>query len=119
MATETIDQLQEQRCKPCEGGVEPLSADQARDQLAELDGWSLQEDGKRIGKSWKKKDFVSGMKFLNEVAELAESEGHHPDVCLKNYREVTIELTTHAIGGLSQNDFIVAAKIERLCGDEK
>lgn len=114
MTTETIDQLQEQQCKPCEGGVDALSTDQAREQVAQLEGWSLQDDSKRISKSWKKKDFMAGMKFLNEVAELAEQEGHHPDVSLKNYREVTVELTTHAIGGLSQNDFILAAKIERV-----
>lgn len=113
MKTETADQLAGKRCKPCEGGVVPLTLEEAREQLAQLEGWEL-SDGARIEKRWTVKNFLAGMAFLNRVAEVAESEGHHPDVHLTGYRKVRIELTTHAIGGLSENDFILAAKIDRL-----
>jgi 4a-hydroxytetrahydrobiopterin dehydratase len=110
----TMEQLQHQQCKPCEGGVEAYSQEQTEEQLRQLDGWNASSDGKRIHKTWKMKDFVSGMLFLNDVADVAEHEGHHPDLHLEGYRRVRIELTTHAIGGLSENDFILAAKIDGL-----
>lgn len=74
--------------------------------------WQV-EDGKKIEKKFKFKDFKEAMSFVNKVAELAETEGHHPDIEI-SYNKVQIELTTHAIGGLSTNDFIVASKIELL-----
>ena len=73
----------------------------------------MAEDSKTIRKEFKFKDFVRAMAFVDQVADVAESEGHHPDIRI-HYNRVVIELTTHAIGGLSENDFIVAAKIERL-----
>jgi 4a-hydroxytetrahydrobiopterin dehydratase len=87
---------------------------QAQEWLSQLDGWRLTHGGDRIRKDWKMQDFLAAMEFLNQVAELAESEGHHPDLHLEGYRQVWIELTTHAIGGLSENDFILAAKIDQL-----
>lgn len=114
MTVETTEQLREKHCKPCEGGVEACPADVAQAQVAQLDGWELVSGGKRLRKSWRMDDFMAGMAFLDRVAELAEREGHHPDLHLEGYRNVRIELTTHAIGGLSENDFILAARIDRL-----
>lgn len=114
MPAQTAEQLTHRRCAACEGGVEPTSAAEARQQIKELSGWQLTSDSKAIRKTWKAKDFMAAIDFFNRVARLAEDEGHHPDLHLTGYRHVAIELSTHAIGGLSENDFILAAKIEQL-----
>lgn len=114
MTTQTTEQLTRKKCAPCEGGVEKYTLQQATEQLQNLDGWRLTDDGKRIRKDWVVKNFMAGMDFFHRVAELAEEEGHHPDLHLEGYRNVWIELWTHAIGGLSENDFILAAKIDEL-----
>jgi 4a-hydroxytetrahydrobiopterin dehydratase len=114
MKTQTAEELGSKRCRACEGDVERFSPDQAREQLDALSGWELSDDGTQIFKSWQTKDFAAGMKFLNQVAEVAEQEGHHPDLHLEGYRRVRIALSTHAIGGLSENDFVLAAKIDQL-----
>lgn len=114
MAHHSAAELASQRCKPCEGGVEPYTAEQAQQQLQEVPQWKLTHDGKCIRRDWKAKDFESAFDFLGRVAQVAELEGHHPDLHLEGYRNVWIELTTHAIGGLSENDFILAAKIDQL-----
>ena len=114
MTTQTTEQLTRKKCVPCEGGVEKYSLQQATEQLQNLDGWRLTRDGQRIRKDWVVKNFMAGMDFFHRVAELAEQEGHHPDLHLEGYRNVWIELWTHAIGGLSENDFILAAKIDQL-----
>lgn len=114
MAVQTAEQLTSKKCLPCEGGVAPISPEQAAEQVGRLTGWRLSDDGKWIRKQWVVKNFMAGMRFFTEVAELAEAEGHHPDLHLGGYRNVTIEISTHAIGGLSENDFILAAKIDRL-----
>ena len=72
------------------------------------------KDSQRILKKWTVKNFMAGMAFFNQVAELAEQEGHHPDLHIEGYRNASIEIWTHAIGGLSENDFILAAKIDAL-----
>lgn len=110
----TADDLASRRCKPCEGGVDPLSPDQASTLVAQLDGWKLSDDGKSIYRKQSFKNFVEAMEHLRQVGEVAEAEQHHPDLHLTGYRNVRIELTTHAIGGLSENDFVLAAKINRL-----
>jgi len=114
MKTETTEQLASRRCEACEGGVEKYSVDAARDQLRSLSDWRLTHTGTRIRRDWRMKDFAAGIDFFGKVAELAESEGHHPDLHLESYRHAWIELWTHAIGGLSRGDFILAAKIDRL-----
>ncbi len=114
MASQTSEQLRAKRCAACEGDVEKFSADQAREQLEALSGWELAEDGKAIQKHWQMKSFLAGMTFLNLVAQLAEQQGHHPDLHLEGYRHVRIRLSTHAVDGLSENDFILAAKIDQL-----
>lgn len=114
MQTHSVEQLVEKKCLPCEGGVEPYSSAQSKSQLERLAGWTLTHDGKRIRKDWTTKNFVAAIKFLDRVATVAEDEGHHPDLHLESYRKVWIEIWTHAIGGLSENDFILAAKIDQL-----
>jgi 4a-hydroxytetrahydrobiopterin dehydratase len=114
MNTPTTAELVRKKCSPCEGGVPPLSDDQARAFLVNVPGWELTEDGQRIRRRWVAKNFVAGIDFFNKVAALAEQEGHHPDLHLEGYRNLAIELWTHSIGGLSENDFILAAKINEL-----
>jgi 4a-hydroxytetrahydrobiopterin dehydratase len=119
MSVQSPEQLVQKKCKPCEGGVQPYSHEEAREQLKQLSGWRLTHDGQRIRKDWKVKDFMAGMKFFNSCADLAEDDGHHPDLHIEGYRNVSVELWTHAIGGLSENDFILAAKIDELPIDLK
>lgn len=114
MDIRTAGQLVKGKCKPCEGGVDPCTLDEARRQLGQLQGWQLTHDGQRIRKQWVAKNFMAGMDFFQRVAEVAEQDGHHPDLHLEGYRNLAIELWTHAIGGLSENDFILAAKIDEL-----
>ncbi len=114
MATVTETDLKSKSCKPCEGGVEPLSRDEAERLLNDLNGWQLSDDGDRIVKKWTVHDFQAAIDFFNRVTQIAEAEQHHPDLHLTDYRKVAVELSTHAIGGLSENDFIVAAKIDEL-----
>jgi len=112
--TTTANDLRKQDCKPCHGGIPPLSGDEAQQFVASLSEWKLIKDGKSIERKWVAKDFASAMEFLQRIAELAEEQDHHPDLHLTGYRNVAVELTTHAIKGLSENDFIVAAKIDAL-----
>lgn len=112
MTVQTADQLRQGKCKPCEGGVAKLSGQEARKQLEQLSGWELSADGTAITKNWTRKNFEDAMGFLNRIAEVAEAEQHHPDLHLTGYKKVRVALMTHAIGGLSENDFILAAKID-------
>lgn len=114
MTAQTSAQLVQKKCLPCEGGVPKFTLREATEQIEQLDGWKLTHDGERIRKDWVVKNFMAGMEFFGRVAELAEADGHHPDIHLSGYRNVWIELWTHAIGGLSENDFILAAKIDAL-----
>jgi 4a-hydroxytetrahydrobiopterin dehydratase len=114
MEVQSAEQLTRKRCLPCEGGVEPYTLEQSKSQLAQLDGWRLTHDGQRIRKDWRVKNFMAAMRFFSACAELAEEDNHHPDLHVEGYRNVWVELWTHAIGGLSENDFILAAKIDKL-----
>ena len=114
MEIQTTAQLTQKKCQACEGGVEPATYDEAQQQLKSLSGWYLTHDGKRIRKDWTVKNFMAGIRFFDSVANVAEEDQHHPDLHLSGYRNVWIELWTHAIGGLSENDFILAAKIDQL-----
>ena len=103
--------LTDKKCAPCAGGIPPLTPDQIQEYLRHLKSdWEV-VDGKLIRQKFKFKNFKEAMTFVNRVAEIAEAEGHHPDIHIK-YNTVMLELWTHAIGGLSENDFILAAKIE-------
>lgn len=103
--------LLDKKCVPCEGGMPPLTAEQIQPLIAEIQGWTVQ-DNLRLFKEYSFKNFSEALAFVNKVGTVAESEGHHPDINLHDYKKVTIMLWTHATGGLSENDFIVAAKID-------
>lgn len=108
------DQLTRKKCAPCEGGVPILTPEDVQALLGQVPDWRVVHDGQRIRREWTVKNFMAGIRFFNDVAALAEEEGHHPDLHLVGYRGVAIEIWTHAIGGLSENDFILAAKIDQL-----
>ena len=114
MEIQNSQQLAAKKCVPCEGGVEPCSLDFSNEQLSQLSGWQLTADNQRIRKDWTMKNFVAGLEFFEKVGAIAEAEAHHPDLHLVGYKNVSIEIWTHAIGGLSENDFILAAKIDEL-----
>lgn len=101
-------------CKPCEKGVQPFSAAQSRQLLLQLEGWSLDSSGKILSKKFVMKNFKAVLDFIEQIGALAEKEGHHPDLHLTRYRNLEVVLSTHAIGGLSENDFILAGKIDLL-----
>lgn len=118
MSASSAESLREKKCLPCEGGVPAIEGDDATQYLAATPRWSLADDTKSISRKVVCKHFVEAMGLLNQIAEVAESEQHHPDLHLTGYRNVLILLTTHAIGGLSENDFIVAAKIDQVLEDQ-
>ena len=104
--------LLKKKCIPCEvGGIEPFDKVQAEDYLAQITDWTLSEDVKKISKEFKFKDFIGAINFVERVADVAEGEGHHPNIEI-DYNKVKLTLWTHSIGGLSENDFILAAKID-------
>ena len=92
MEAMSCDQLTQKKCLPCEGGVEPYTAGQAKAQLEKLEGWYLTNEGERIRKDWTAKNFMAGLGFFNKVAEVAEADGHHPDLHIAGYRNVSVEL---------------------------
>jgi 4a-hydroxytetrahydrobiopterin dehydratase len=106
--------LTKKHCVPCEGGMPPFTPAQEQDHLAQVDGWKLHtNDMHNITKRFEFATFMDAIEFVNQVARLAESEGHHPDMTI-HFNTVTLKLFTHAIGGLSENDFIVAAKVDKM-----
>ena len=108
--------LTEKTCVPCRGGVPPLAGDEAESFLAETPGWELRE-GKRIERTYKFKNFRETLNFVNRVGELAEEQGHHPDICF-GWGKAEITIWTHKIDGLTESDFILAAKIDNLSGTD-
>jgi 4a-hydroxytetrahydrobiopterin dehydratase len=111
------EELARQRCKPCEGGVPPLGPEQVEELLRALhDDWLLSEDRLRISRHFKFAAYSRTLAFANAVAWIAISEGHHPELVI-NYGSCDVSYTTHAINGLSDNDFICAAKVDRLWED--
>jgi len=106
--------LTDRQCKPCEGGVDPLNRHQAQTLLGQTPGWELSSDGKSISRRFEFKGFYKTVAFINAMAWIANAENHHPDFTA-GYNYCLVNFTTHAIDGLSENDFICAAKInERL-----
>lgn len=108
-----MNELLTKKCVPCEGGVKPIPPKEAKKLLTKVRGWKL-AGGKALRLELAMQDFPAAIEFIHDVAQEAESEGHHPDLHLTGYRNLAIELSTHAIGGLSMNDFILAAKIDAL-----
>ncbi|HEV8601539.1 MAG TPA: 4a-hydroxytetrahydrobiopterin dehydratase [Patescibacteria group bacterium] len=104
--------LTDKKCIPCEAGTPPLKHDEIQKDLKQLSGWKVIEDKKLI-KNFKFPDFIHTMGFASAIALLAQEEGHHPDLQV-SYGKLTVELSTHAIKGLSENDFILAAKIDQI-----
>jgi 4a-hydroxytetrahydrobiopterin dehydratase len=107
--------LAERHCVPCERGTPPMAADRAASLLVELQGWEIERsDGhEQLVKTYRFRDFVQAVDFVNRITPLAEAEGHHPDL-LVTWGRVRVQLWTHAAGGLTENDFVLAAKIDRL-----
>jgi 4a-hydroxytetrahydrobiopterin dehydratase len=114
-------ELAQKHCEPCEGGTEPLDEETAQAKLAELNSsevaqkqpWAVTADNRQLKKGYKLKNFVEAVDFVNKIKDVAEEEDHHPDLEV-GYGKVAVRLSTHAIGGLSENDFILAAKIDQL-----
>lgn len=99
-------------CTPCEGGTQPLDDNQVGELLPQIPGWTLNGEG-ALARRYEFEDFHQTMAFINAMAWVAHRENHHPDFCA-GYNQVSVTFITHAIGGLSENDFICAAKINRL-----
>ena len=106
-----MNELARKKCKPCEGGVAPLTPEQVRPMLKGLQGWGL--DGKTIAKTYKFANYYETMAFVNAAAWVSHREDHHPDMVVK-WGECRVSYVTHAIDGLSENDFICAAKLDAL-----
>lgn len=104
-------ELHEKKCIPCESGGTPLSEDEAKRNLSQVPNWKLVDN--KIERMFVFKNFKEAIKFANKVADLAEQEGHHPDFHI-HWNKVMLELWTHSMNGLSENDFIVAAKVNKL-----
>jgi len=110
--TQSPNVLAAKKCVPCEGGVPGYSVAEAQAQVAALPLWRLTHLGTRIRRVWRLQNFRAVIKLLNTIGALAEREQHHPDMHLEGYCNAWIEIYTHAIGGLSENDFVLAAKID-------
>lgn len=108
-----MNELTQKSCKPCEGGVTPLTENEARELNGKLTDWVLSDDAKSIHREVRFKNYYQTMGFVNAVAWIAHQEDHHPDMEV-SYNRCRIQYSTHAIGGLSENDFICAAKIDAL-----
>ena len=110
----TASELNAKKCRSCELGVPPLPSAEVAKLLPHVREWRLTPGGKSIRREWRVKDFVTALDFFRRIGEIAEAEDHHPDLHLTGYRNVAVEMSTHAIDGLSENDFILAAKIDQL-----
>lgn len=108
-----MTELAQKKCVACEGGTAPLGREEAQALMQQLSGWTLSGDSRWVSREFKFRDFKAALAFVNKIGVLAQQEGHHPDIQL-SWGKVVVELTTHSIDGLSENDFIVAAKIDRL-----
>lgn len=107
----SICDLATKQCKPCEGGMPPLTSGEIATLLPQLAGWQLLDQ--RIGKTYDFKNYYQTMAFVNAVAWVSHREDHHPDIAV-GYNQCRVEYTTHALNGLSENDFICAAKVDAL-----
>ncbi len=107
----TVCDLTNKNCKPCEGGVPALTLDEAKNMLKQLDSWELNDNA--IRKTFAFKNYYQVIAFVNAVAWMTHREDHHPDMTV-GFNQCLVEYSTHAIGGLSENDFICAAKVDAL-----
>ena len=109
-------ELAAKSCEPCRGGIAPMTADEAKSHLGQVSGWELNADGTRIERCFSFGNFRTALDFVKEIGEVAEAEGHHPEIHF-GWGYCRVEIFTHKIGGLHQNDFILAAKINDLAAD--
>jgi 4a-hydroxytetrahydrobiopterin dehydratase len=107
-----MSELSSKQCVPCRGGVPPLAGEEIQRLLAQLNGWEVVREH-HLKKNYGFKDFAEALTFVNRVGELAEEQGHHPDICF-GWGKVEITIWTHKIDGLTESDFILAAKIDEL-----
>lgn len=105
--------LSKKTCVPCTSGANKLTAAECEDLLKQVSGWNIEDGNKKISKGYKFSDFMQAMSLANEIAQLAEEENHHPDLLVR-WGELKIEIWTHKVDGLTENDFILASKIDRL-----
>lgn len=121
MAIGEQTELATRKCVPCHGGVPAMEGHKLQELLSQVEGWELIEPSgivgspgvKKIARNFKFHDFAAALKFVNQVGALAEQEDHHPDICL-GWGKVRVEFSTHAAKGLSENDFIMAAKVDQI-----
>ena len=107
-------ELTQKKCVPCEGIGKAFTRAEAHARMKEVQEWFLSDDAKSIYREYMVKDFMAAVEFINTIAPIAESENHHPDIHLTGYRKVRVDLNTHALGGITENDLILAAKINAL-----
>ena len=111
-----MKRLEEKKCVPCEGGVLPFDISEIHKYQKKVDGWDILKDEKKnylLNKKFKFKNFLDSQNFINKIGQISENEGHHPDISF-GWGYADIKITTHAIEGISENDFILAAKIDQL-----
>jgi 4a-hydroxytetrahydrobiopterin dehydratase len=109
-----MEQLTKRKCVPCEGIGKAYTTVEVQAHLGEVHGWVLAQDGKSIERSYTLKHFVACVELINKIKDIAEDEMHHPDLHLTGYKNLKGVLYTHALGGVTENDLIVAAKINQL-----
>ena len=107
-----MSELSSKQCVPCRGGVPPLTADEIKPLVNQLQGWEV-VDEHHLRKMYKRSNFRDALDFVNKVGELAEQQGHHPDICF-GWGQADISIWTHKINGLTESDFILAAKIDEI-----
>lgn len=105
--------LTKKKCVPCEAGAQPLTKEEAEKYMGQVKDWHLSGDAKHVSKEFKFENFLEAMAFANKITAVAEAEGHHPDLAI-GWGRVGVELSTHAIKGLSENDFILASKVDQI-----
>jgi 4a-hydroxytetrahydrobiopterin dehydratase len=105
-------ELAERQCVPCRGGVPPLAGEEIKKLLAQLEGWQVTNEHHLL-KIYRSRDFRESLQFVNRIGELAEAQGHHPDICF-GWGKVEVTIWTHKINGLTESDFVLAAKIDKL-----
>lgn len=107
-----MTELAERQCVPCRGGVPPLAGEEIEKLLAQLEGWQVTNEHHLL-KIYRSRDFRESLQFVNRIGELAEAQGHHPDICF-GWGKVEVTIWTHKINGLTESDFVLAAKIDKL-----
>lgn len=110
----TIQDLVQRKCSSCDSKGTALTLEEAKGFIRQVPYWDLADDGKSISRQYVLRGFAAAVRMINKIAEIAETENHHPDLHLVSYKKLIVVLSTHSIGGLSDDDFIVAAKINQL-----